>query len=96
MTIEVYIEEHSAFGDDEPARRRIGEFTSRAEAVAAAQARVELILRELHKPGRTADELYQHWTLFGEDVYLLPGDGEPSFDAYEYAKRHSETIVKLS
>jgi hypothetical protein len=90
--IDVMVEEHSTFGDDEPSRRKIGEYATRAEAIAAAEARLDQGLHELLTPQITAAELFQQWTLFGEDVYLAPNDGPPPFDAYEYARRRSREL----
>ena len=61
---------------------------------AAAQARVEACLKEFFTPIISAEDLFQQWSLFGEDVFLIPDEGEPPFSAMAYAKERSHAMVR--
>jgi hypothetical protein len=92
MTIRLLVQDFSEYGQSN-ASREVGSFTTRAEALAAAQARVDACLEEFFTPGISAEALFQQWSLFGEDVFLLPDEGVPPFSAMAYAKERSRTIV---
>ena len=95
MTIKLLVQDFSDYGEPD-AVREVGSFATRADALAAAQARVEAGLAELFVAGRSADDLFRQWSLFGEDVFLLPDDGEPPFSAMAYARARSHTIRQRS
>lgn len=58
-------------------------------------ALVDSGLLELWSPGMAPDHLFTLWSMFGEDVYLIPDDGEPRFSAMEYAKRRARELAYL-
>jgi hypothetical protein len=81
---------------DEDARYELGTFATLDAAIAAARALVDDYLETARKPGMTARELFENYTMFGEDPFIV-GLGQPgeSFSAWEYAKRRCEELCGL-
>lgn len=93
MTIRLVVQDFSNYGESD-ASREVGSFATPAEALAAAQARVEACLKEFFTPNISAEDLFQQWSLFGEDVFLIPDEGEPPFSAMAYAKERSHAMIR--
>jgi hypothetical protein len=78
-------------------RYELGTFSTLDEAVAACKQMVDEDLREFTKGKKyTADELYDHYTLWGSDPFIValnPKDDRPSFSAWNYAKERSHVLV---
>ena len=51
-----------------------GQYDSAEAAVAAAKAIVDRSLLFIYRPGMTADELYDHYTDFGDDPFIRSDD----------------------
>jgi hypothetical protein len=65
----------------------LGDFDSLEAAVAAAKNIVDECLRSTYRADMTSQKLYESYTSFGEDPYILGGDtGDVLFSAWEYAK----------
>lgn len=64
-----------------------GKFDTLEEAMVASKNIVERFLLSALKPGWTGDKLYENYTSFGEDPFILgtPG-GDVPFSAWDYAK----------
>lgn len=92
MPIQVCIEEFSRF-HEEGARRTVTTHESREDAVESAKALVDSGLLELWHPGMAPDYLITQWTVFGEDVFLFPDDGNPKFSAMDYARTRSRELA---
>ncbi len=92
MPVQVCIEEFSR-RYEEGARRPVTTHETRPEAVEAAKALVDSGLLELWHPGMAPDHLIRQWTMFGEDVFLSPDEGEPKFSAMEYAATRSRELA---
>src|SRR5437870_5325213 len=92
MTVRLLVQDFSDYGECDAARE-VGSLATRAEALAAAQARVGACLEEFYVAGIGAEELFQQWSLFGEDVFLLPDEGVPPFSAMDYARDRSREMV---
>jgi|HubBroStandDraft_6_1064221.scaffolds.fasta_scaffold812761_1 hypothetical protein len=72
-----------------------GVFEIYTEAVAACQAIVDRSLAWHHKPGMTADELYETYVDFGDDPFVVAIGDEPMgerFSAWTYAEQRCKTI----
>jgi hypothetical protein len=72
-----------------------GVFESHEEAVAACRELVDRSLASLHEPGMTADELYDTYTSFGDDPFIVALDDSPvgeRFSAWDYAKERCRAI----
>jgi hypothetical protein len=70
---------------DEQSRYSAGTFALYDEALAKAKAIVDEFLAQHHQPGMTSKELYEGYTGFGEDPFIIPA-GEPHFSAWDYAR----------
>ncbi|MBS1809398.1 MAG: hypothetical protein JST84_14665 [Acidobacteria bacterium] len=92
MIIKLFVQDQNEYGDP-AAGREVGAFATRAEALRAAQARVDECLREFHAAGISAEELLRQWSLFGEDVFLLPDEDAQPFSAMDYARLRCHEIV---
>jgi len=78
---------------DETARYTHVECTTWEEALKAAQAIVDVFLSSAYTPGMTADVLYQIYTSFGEDPFII-GPGEETFSAWDSAKARIGVICE--
>jgi hypothetical protein len=79
---------------DESERYTHGEFESFDIALSAAKALVDGELRSLYRSGITADELYSHYTSFGNDPFILSEDQSCHFSAWNYARERCQEICK--
>jgi hypothetical protein len=72
-----------------------GVFETYDAAVAACREIVERSLAWHHKPGMTADQLYDTYTDFGDDPFIVALDDAPvgeRFSAWTYAKQRCAEI----
>jgi hypothetical protein len=72
-------------------RSDFGTFATAEEAVAACRRLVLAALLGSYKPGMTGSELYDHYTSFGDDPFVVssPGIGAVTFSAWEYARERA-------
>jgi len=89
MKYEVFVDDNFHYMDEDE-RYKLGEFDTEEEAVAACKEIVDKFLLFNYKPGMTAEELYSHYTDFGEDPFVRPG----SFSAWTYAKERCPEICR--
>jgi hypothetical protein len=85
---EVLVDDNSHYRDED-ARWRRGAYETLAEALAVCRLLVEQSLDEGHKPGISADRLYEHYTLFGDDPFIVVIEGQDEaarFSGWDYAK----------
>lgn len=67
-----------------------GSYSTWGQAVVEAQRIVDACLKDLHKPGMAAEELFDHYVHFGEDPHIYPTPpGEKLFSAWDYARERS-------
>ena len=82
---------------DEDELHEHGTFATWAEAVAAARAIVDAELAEQAAPGLTADELFDWYTSFGDDPYIVAqGATERAaeqFSAWDYARQRCQQLA---
>jgi hypothetical protein len=71
----------------------LGNFDDLDAAISAAMGIVDEYLESAFTPGMTADALYDSYTSFGEDPYIISAelDGK-RFSAWQYAKQRSAAI----
>ena len=72
-----------------------GDFATYQAAVAVCREIVERSLAWHYKPGMTADELYDYYTSFGDDPFVVAVGGAPlgeRFSAWTYAKERCRAI----
>jgi hypothetical protein len=81
---------------DEDERYEHGVFPTAAEAVAACRRIVDEDLKAAFKPGITEQELYESYTMFGADPFVVSVDStdEPvQFSAWNYAKERCRALT---
>lgn len=71
---------------DPDERCEAGVFATRDEAIAKAKEIVEASLRHHYESGMTAEDLWGHYTSFGQDPFICPDDRENGFSGWEYAR----------
>jgi hypothetical protein len=82
---------------DETERSEHGVFDTSAEAVAVCRRIVEDSLRHLRREGMTAAELYEAYTTFGDDPFVvcIGGYERVEFSAWSHAEQRCEALVTL-
>jgi len=81
---------------DEEHRFEHGVFPSAEEAVAACKRIVDEDLDQLNQPGMTAAKLYDLYTTFGSDPFVVAVDHNDEiveFSARNYAKERSSLLA---
>lgn len=76
-------------------RREHGTYETVQEALAACRAIVDRSLAEEYRPGISAEALYDRYTSFGDDPFIMVLDGaddSAAFSAWTYAKERSQVI----
>jgi hypothetical protein len=86
MCTQVVIEEVSSHRGKLAVKRLESSYPTKEEAMESAKALVESGLLEVWQRGMSAQALLQQWSALGEDVYVVPENGEPCFSAKEYAR----------
>jgi hypothetical protein len=76
---------------DKEHRYEHGSFDTLEAAISACRAIVESSLAEQYRNGITADELFSRYTGFGEDPYVVGGEGVP-FSAWNYARERCAAL----
>ncbi len=62
------------------------------EAIAACKKIVDDYLLANYQPGMIAAELYESYTLFGDDPFIVGEDDECRFSAWHYARQRCEAL----
>jgi len=81
---------------DEDKRYEHGVFPTAEEAISACKRIVDSNLDGFLKPGMTASELYDAYTGFGDDPFIVclkPDDEPVSFSAWKYAEERSRVVI---
>jgi hypothetical protein len=81
---------------DQDRRYQHGVFPTAAEAIAACKRIVDSNLEGFMQPGMTASELYDAYTGFGDDPFIVcvNADDEPvRFSAWDYAEERSRLVI---
>jgi hypothetical protein len=84
------------FHYDEPdERREHGVYATLEEAIAACREIVDRSLEEEHRSGISAEALYDRYTSFGDDPFIVAlddGDVRAAFSAWSYAMERARAI----
>jgi len=81
---------------DEEKRYQHSVFPTAEEAISACKRMVDSDLDEFMKPGMTASELYDAYTQFGRDPFIMcvkPDDETVHFSAWTYAEERSRVVT---
>jgi hypothetical protein len=73
-----------------------GLFLTTNEAVAECKRIVDKDLNDLNQPGMTATKLYDLYTMFGSDPFIVavdPNDETIKFSAWDYAEERSSLLA---
>jgi hypothetical protein len=78
---------------DENERYRDGAFPTCEAAIEACRRIVDEYLGSAYRPGMTAAELYQSYTMFGEDPFIIsPSGATCAFSAWDYARLRCQAL----
>jgi hypothetical protein len=92
MTYRVMVDDNFHYMDEDE-RYELGAFANLDAALAAAQAVVDNYLAAAYSPGMTPRDLFENYTTFGEDPFILaPDHNGVSFSAWEYAKQRCDDL----
>jgi len=94
QTFTVFVDDNFDYMDEDE-RSVAGEFSSYEDAVAACKNIVERSLQHAlsQKGPMTADQLYSHYTDFGDDPFVRPvPPDETEFSAWSYAKERCQIL----
>ena len=84
-----YVEGLSQYRDVDNQLRRIGDYATLEEAIAASKRAVDEFLLRKFKTGMTAAQLYAQYQSFGEVPCVFRDDGQtmsiPGFNHWQYA-----------
>lgn len=91
MKYTVYVDDNTHFMD-ESERFKLGEYETAEDAVKAAKYLVDKFLVQNYKPDMLSETLYENYTIFGKDPFIVPQDEESKFSAWDYAKEQCRII----
>ena len=95
MPYKVLVDDNFHF-TDKSERYTLGEFDSYDKALDASKDVVDRYLRQAHTHGMTANDLFESYTAFGDDPWILETPpspkGEPRFSARDYAREKSNEM----
>jgi hypothetical protein len=77
---------------DESERYKLGEFADCHSATAACRQIVDEFLANVSN-GRSAKELFEHYTTFGEDPWISTDDPDCKFSAWTYAQERCRELA---
>ena len=92
MRTQLVIEETSP-RRKEGVKRLSSSYDSEEAVLESAKALVESGLLEVWQRGMTAQALVNKWSALGEEVYVVPDNGEPCFSASEYARAYAGELA---
>jgi hypothetical protein len=77
---------------DESERYKLGEFDNCEEVVAVCKRIVDEFLEKGYRKGMDFKELYEGYTMFGEDPFIVSDDVRCRFSAWDYAKKRCSEL----
>jgi hypothetical protein len=92
MNAQVIIEEASPNGRM-AVKRLSSSYATEEQALESAKALIESGLLQVWRRGMSVQALLQQWSALGEEVYVLPENGEPCFSGTEYAKSYADELT---
>ncbi len=94
-TFTVFVDDNFHYMD-ESERYKLGSFPTLAAAIDAAHRLIDDNLTAAHRPGMTAEALFQSYMSFGEDPFIIAADGEKTdFSAQTYARQRCEEMCTV-
>jgi hypothetical protein len=92
MRAQVVIEEASPNGK-QGVKRLSSTYPTEEAALESAKALVESGLLHVWRRGMSVQMLLKQWSALGEEVYVLPDNGEPCFSSTEYARTYAGELA---
>ena len=95
MTYQVFVDDNFHY-QDLSERTLEGMFATPAEAIAVCKAIVDDWIAGALRPGMSPEALWEQYTLFGDDPFVVPVDTKASavaFNAWDYARRRCVEVV---
>ena len=91
----VVVREHGRYVEGSPGQEH-GRFDTFEEAEAACRRIVDASLEAHHRPGISADALFRHYTLWGDDpgVVCPPEAHARSFSSWTYAETRCRDLCR--
>ena len=77
---------------DPSERYQLGEFDTCEMAVTACKRVVDKFLSSSNPSGKTAEELWEGYVMFGDDPFIATTDPNCSFSAWDYARQRCAEI----
>jgi len=77
---------------DESERYKLGVFDDLDAAIAACKRVVDDYLDSVREPGIETEAMYQSYTMFGDDPFIVGAEEAVPFSAWSYARRRCEEI----
>jgi hypothetical protein len=77
---------------DKTERYEHGEYNSCETAIQECKRIVDAFLLDAHKPSMTARQLFELYTGFGDDPFIVSADARCSFSAWDYARERSAEL----
>jgi hypothetical protein len=90
----VLIDDNFHYAEEGP-RLEHGTFDTAEEAITACRYIVDTFLRDSHRAGMSAAELYYRYTLFGEDPFIIVLEASAPaapFSGWDYARERCQVI----
>jgi len=88
----VYVDDNFHHGNEEE-RYKLGEFDTCAEATSACRKIVDEYFEKLKEKKHTFKELWQGYTMYGDDPFIVSDDSECKFSAWDYAKKRCKEMA---
>ena len=95
MRFTVFVDDNSHY-QDESERYKKGDYPTAKAAVAACKKNVDDYLSAAYREGMSASELYQSYTSFGEDPFVVSESGRTRYSSWAYAKERCSEICGQS
>lgn len=91
----VYVDDNAHHGDTGE-RYLQGEYPDCESAVRACKAVVEAFLQQAYGEGKDEAQLWREYTSWGEDPFIVAGDSDCRFSAWDYAKARIREMAGTS
>ena len=89
----VYVDENFHYMDEDE-RWLYGEFDTYEAAVAVCKELVDRDIDGSKAKAADADALYEHYTLFGDDPFIVGPEQGTKFSAWDYAKQRCKEVYQ--
>ena len=93
-TYSIYVDDNFHYMDEDE-RYLVGTYDDCETAIADCKRRVNSFLYSHYEPGKTAEALYDDYTSFGKDPFIVSSESpqDCNFSAWTYAKERAKEIV---